>query len=210
MRKRAAIVVFLIVAGAAVLNLVVAWAFALSIQGATTSGPLEWSEQDRQYLQCEWTISISKRFGITEVHAFNAATPCPTFELPPSLRPSWCRLTMLPEVIEAWESRTERAFGWPFRTFWYVDYSSAAFSAVNMGAPWTLGHRWRLPVAPCVLGIVSGTVLYAAIPLMAMCVIRERLKWYRRRRGACIACGYDRRRHGPVEPCPECGRTPIC
>ncbi len=61
-----------------------------------------------------------------------------------------------------------------------------------------------LPMRPLWLGFAINTIFYAAIlwPLICGPFVLRRL--IRRKRGLCVACGYDIR-HADHDACPECG-----
>jgi hypothetical protein len=64
-----------------------------------------------------------------------------------------------------------------------------------------------VPVRPLALGMVVNTALFAtvfAVVMLAPIALRTLL---RRRRGQCVACGYDLRVTATTAPCPECGRV---
>ncbi len=79
-------------------------------------------------------------------------------------------------------------------------------SAVSFDRPtWLGGSSFRLlPLRPIWPGFAVNTIFYAAILWPLICgpfVLRRHL---RRKRGLCVACGYDLR-HAEHEVCPECG-----
>jgi len=117
-------------------------------------------------------------------------------------------------------TRVDIAYGWPclsFRGGWYdeggsprmLDYGPALPELVTtvMDPNGTTTHREPrvVPLMPLFPGVLANTALYGAgwwALLLAPGAIRRR---NRRRRGACVACGYDRRGIGEDTPCPECG-----
>lgn len=67
-------------------------------------------------------------------------------------------------------------------------------------------HAPRLiPLTPVWPGFLINTFLYAAIVAVLFIAPKRIRRAVRRRRGRCVACGYDRRGN-PSGACPECGR----
>ncbi len=70
--------------------------------------------------------------------------------------------------------------------------------------PYQSGLPRALPLRPILGGFLINTLFYAAIlwPLICGPFVLRRL--IRRKRGLCVACGYDLR-HADHDACPECG-----
>ena len=71
--------------------------------------------------------------------------------------------------------------------------------------PWFyLPWRNKVPYYPIWPGFALNTLFYAVIlwlPIRGPFVLRRHI---RRKRGLCVACGYDLR-HADHDACPECG-----
>ncbi len=66
------------------------------------------------------------------------------------------------------------------------------------------GYRSELPYLPIWPGFAINTAFYAAVLWLASLAPFTLRRVIRRKRGACIKCGYDLR-HAEHEVCPECG-----
>ncbi len=80
----------------------------------------------------------------------------------------------------------------------------------NVPGSTNIDHQRALPYWPIWPGFGINTIFYAALLWLLICgpfVLRRHI---RRKRGLCVACGYDLR-HADHEACPECGarREPI-
>jgi hypothetical protein len=126
------------------------------------------------------------------------------------------RLYLAASTIEA---------GWPFKSMWtwerYVGHVTDSrldrterrgllvpqwFPIPYQGRGESFQRR-ALPVLLRWPGFFLDTVLYA-LPWWALLATPGAIKrWRRKRRGACLACGYDLRGLGDAAACPECGRA---
>ena len=102
--------------------------------------------------------------------------------------------------------------GWPVRSLAgaYLsdrnDQASGSWYTTAIKNPWITDNEQAfnfIPYRPIWPGFAVNTLLYAAILWVpfAPFALRQVL---RRRRGACLQCGYDLR-HAEHEVCPECG-----
>lgn len=97
--------------------------------------------------------------------------------------------------IEGWKDWSIVGFGWRLRNY-ECQYSTgqvATFQSTRRNVEVTI---------PYYLLILLGLVL--CYPPLRAAIVNRRLGG-RRRRGECLACGYDRRSLGADVPCPECG-----
>lgn len=166
---------------------------------------------------------------------FPVSTDSP-FEPNPSVRPPrWAtagdgriveRLEAFPPTQTAPDyvdvsRRCDVAYGWPLLSF-RGGFNMLAFKGVeyDFGVELPMietrepgpviaimGEPRVLPLTPIVPGLAVNTALYGVpwwLLLFAPGVVRRAL---RRRRGACAACGYDRRGIAAGAVCPECGRA---
>lgn len=68
---------------------------------------------------------------------------------------------------------------------------------------------WRplvLPTIPVWRGFMTNTLIYGAAMCALWSIVPLTRRWRRRRRGACVGCGYDLRGLANGAVCPECGR----
>ena len=106
--------------------------------------------------------------------------------------------------------------GFPFRCMWAWDYNSGRNSAFaqHPGSPvdvaalagWAPNPNWELPVTPLWPGLIVDTAIWTFAWYAMLFVPLRLLPWSaasRKRRGLCIACGYDLT--GAWRRCPECG-----
>ena len=85
-------------------------------------------------------------------------------------------------------------------------YATKLDSGTHTGMVWSV-QRFNvmgyplvaIPTWPAAVVLLSTAALVMKNPVRAA---------LRRRRGACLACGYDRRGLAPQAPCPECGTVP--
>ncbi|RMH28201.1 MAG: hypothetical protein D6692_06585 [Planctomycetota bacterium] len=91
--------------------------------------------------------------------------------------------------------------------FWPI-YSAAAGLRQGVKAPdwWPKAEGvYRLPVTPLWGGLVTNSMIFAAFYFLPGTLFRIARQRHRRKRNACLNCGYD---FGTLSPCPECGSTP--
>ncbi len=63
---------------------------------------------------------------------------------------------------------------------------------------------FSLPLRPAWPGFAVNAAIYAGVCWMLLMVMGVAARWRRRRRGRCVACGYD---VGGLASCPECGAS---
>ena len=117
----------------------------------------------------------------------------------------------------------EEAHGWPMRSFRWYRYGAKMYGAIELGGDrriedrdddgtgiaGTLTGAKAIPFLPIWPGLVLDTVFYAAPLLVASRGLLALRGLIRRKRGLCVACGYDLR--GNIEHgCPECGWRREC
>ena len=218
------IVLFLLLG--AIVNVLVAWTCAASIN------PFEAELQNAMRTSPDgyWEAFRYDRFGTTWV----ASTRSKTWDLeqivrgaPEQLVPKWSGLAtwsdnfQLPNV--ALEMRYVDGRGWPMRSLWcevgghiWVNEPGGGNMVpqeVQGGIETSLSH-WPLgappplprvlPLRPIPLGFVFNTVFYGSVIWIALFGIPLLRRYSRTTRGLCPNCGYNLRRGGSGV-CSECG-----
>ncbi len=148
-------------------------------------------------------------------------------DLPSTPVPSWCRVwsekfrditDSAPLGHMAWPSERDAidiAIGWPFLSFsmyttndrWpnadtQDEYTEAGYLG-NVQGRSCIADRilaWH-PIFP---GILFGSLAWGLAVWLPVAVFKSSLRAWRRRRGRCKRCGYDRR---GLVGCPECGEA---
>ena len=126
--------------------------------------------------------------------------------------PCWSRTATPPLEIDYRSGNLmEDARGWPMRSLMWLrvvqslDNTDDRQWGVDIGdTQGPLGTPRVLPLRPIPLGFIVNSLLYASILFVLVTGLLGLRRVIRRRRGHCIACGYDLRgdiNHG----CPECG-----
>jgi len=132
--------------------------------------------------------------------------------------PSWGTFANGGSALPGIQSGTDHGFGWPWPALWYrVNGASLA------NAEWAIGiegglmlsppdslearaYSFRaLPWWPAWPGLAGDASVFAGLWLAALAGPMAIRRMIRRRRGWCIACGYDRSATAEDSPCPECG-----
>ena len=115
-------------------------------------------------------------------------------------------------------TRFDVAYGWPFLTFrggFYVFASQQPMTQHDFGPEvgdvfkqevnYQTGEPRTMPLMPMLPGLAANTALFASAWWLVLFGPGTLRRYRRRRRGACLRCGYDRRGLAPTTPCPECG-----
>lgn len=198
----------------------VAWEFAYKDTGRTFGEP--WVRGERNHEGGVWLVRIGDRVGATQVQShwvpgisFNQS-PHPA---PDTVLPQWCSRA----AIESLDARTGLAqhtdyftvCGWPANALWlHAQWNGVAWDIyggfrvgmVLSGEMTPIGATRALPVTPVWPGFLINTLFYAALWFGVFFIIGTVKRGLRRRRGACVNCGYDPRGNAPGQTgCPECG-----
>jgi len=124
---------------------------------------------------------------------------------------------------------TGQKSGWPLRSMacyqvWTMEVSLQHSSAMFYDGAWNrlsrgrflpiwASHQWpaqgwfmKLPLLPITAGFITNTLIYASVLWLAFVALGVLRTSRRRRRGQCLACGYDL---AALPRCPECGTVPL-
>lgn len=126
-------------------------------------------------------------------------------------------------------SRCDVAYGWPLLSFrggmmnlatgsgrgWLVEHdfgpelpmieTPEGPRTANGRPMMTMTEPRTMPLTPILSGAMVNTAVYGGAWWVVLFVPGVVRRWRRRRRGRCVACGYDRRGIGVEAVCPECG-----
>lgn len=139
------------------------------------------------------------------------------------LLPGWVATPSRPPAGEKAENVTSvdtAAHGWPWRCMasesWTIKTqtlhrsgSAVGYREVlrgNLVLGSTSNGRTIMPLRPMWLGLIGNIAVWGAAWFAAFTGLSVLRGMARKRRGACVGCGYDRRGLQPTERCPECGR----
>lgn len=115
------------------------------------------------------------------------------------------------------ELRTLVACGWPTLTLWCeprydsrkwppTQLATRGWIELSRGGRSNVGLPRVIPLIPIWTGFAVNTFFYAMLLWLLIPGPFALRRLIRRRRGLCLACGYDLR-HAEHEACPECGVT---
>ena len=130
----------------------------------------------------------------------------------PRRAPHWSRAALPPtkEDVAASPSIIEKAYGWPMlsqfhrNTRWRGNREATTEWCITVPWPSQYTRTRALPLLPIWPGFAFNTLFYAAILWPLICGPFALRRVIRRKRGLCVACGYDLRGN-LVAGCPECG-----
>ncbi len=97
--------------------------------------------------------------------------------------------------------------GWPFLSLQgecYFEPEPVTYRFAWLVQESSVGEWTFIPLRPIWPGFAVNTFFYATILWLLIPAPFTLRRLIRRRRGLCLACGYDLR-HGKHEACPECG-----
>ena len=203
MKKRSVKIVVLLIIGA-VVNIAVAWACQLKFE---SSPPLP---VDSEHQFRGWELWSSNALGAQEIGTAIGGSSEYIASLEQGEPPAWSRLRQLPiyEKLDPVVLQGDRAFGLPVLSVWYgLDTKRALGTSLVLSREVTgcLPYR-NLAVTPIWPGFAINTVFYAAVLWLVSLAPFTLRRVIRRKRGACIKCGYDLRgSSGGGGVCPECG-----
>lgn len=85
---------------------------------------------------------------------------------------------------------------------------SSSGATITIGFTSLAGREDRtVPFIPIVPGVLANTGVFGTGWLVVLLAAGAMVRARRRRRGRCLACGYDRRGIGADAACPECGTS---
>jgi hypothetical protein len=189
---------------------------------------MAWDMSGIGWRQLQWITSEEQNAAYVQYHyEQEQAHQVPTNGLPPrSVRfdppdslPSWSRLWH-PErwptdphgARDGGESRVggmagEIGVGWPLQAF-SMDWDAEGLRTVRGGKALPVDQRKRVLLwRPIPRGLGADSLFYAAALAGLVGGARLVVRVRRKRRRACLACGYDLRGLAAGTGCPECGRS---
>lgn len=208
MRRRLLTLAIFLLLGV-ILNVAVAWGIAamVPIDAILTDG-VSYARADAP----QWAFRMYSQPGALLVESNITLWRRPWGD--PRRAPHWSQAALPPtkEDVAASPRSIEKAYGWPMLSQFhrYTKWRSNREASTEwcITVPWPSQYpRTRsraLPLLPIWPGFALNTIFYAAIlwPIISgPFALRRHL---RRKRGVCVACGYDLR-HAEHEACPECG-----
>ena len=210
MRRRLFTLAIFLLLGA-VVNVAVAWGVALGSKRYLSTMHSHPAWRTKRVLEHEgWMLYTQARIGTVRAMAHRPYTDsaATATKVPAGSFPRWCSIRELPALRPAsrategaWEVQSDWAYGWPCVSMWHQ------FAGHNRLWPGSSSaYLWgrHLPMRIVWFGFVVNTLFYAAIMWLLILGAFALRRVSRRKRGLCVACGYDLRgnlEHG----CPECG-----
>lgn len=209
------IVLFLLLGG--MINVAIAWGLARSVHIRRGDRPnlVAKGYSSLSSAGAYWRIEIRKEFGSTVIIgsvSLRASRISNIASVPSELLPAWSAFRKPPEKPNPKWVVFEDARGWPMRALSCQQRRFSGPSGYVVLDGLDLGRRpsfrapprIALPLRPLWAGFTVNTVFYAALlwlPVGGRLALR---RFFRRKRGLCINCGYDVRGDF-VQGCPECG-----
>ena len=218
-RRLTKLVVFLLLG--AIVNVAVAWGCAAWADVGTDY--TEGISEDGTASLLRWSSNIGTLIYFERSHTATLDRTMRGSRRMDELSPYWLHLDVPSAAYQSGRIRVENSFtdarGWPALTMW-SEYEWPAYGqtvVVKGGLPLSSRHSvsqlyfWpplprALPLRPIWPGFAFNTIFYAAILWLAIPGPFALRRFLRRKRGLCVACGYDLR-HAEHEQCPECGMT---
>ncbi|MEE8154336.1 MAG: hypothetical protein V3T53_05190 [Phycisphaerales bacterium] len=202
-RRLTKLVVFLLLG--AVVNVAVAWGAGVSndLYTALTTRGQTVNDERLGWLEARNDGTASTRLTSWHIPLIDD----PTLPAAPEVMPYWSKMQ---PPYQDWRIM---AHGWPLRTLWYDMNAlwkkapgSIAGGGFRMPVLW-YHHRFSkpaLPLRPIWPGFAINTIFYAVVLWLLTLAPLTARRLIRRKRGACIRCGYDLRGDFSAG-CPECG-----
>ncbi|MCH8166084.1 MAG: hypothetical protein IH889_10795 [Planctomycetes bacterium] len=219
MRRRLVTLVILLLLGA-VVNVGMAWGCAIGVDvrgGEEKIGLFE--HQDVSEHEEWWAFMRYSRPGAAYVFSWRMRAEWDASgHSPDEVVPNWSGFKTPTREYESMLRDGEICLadgrGWPMLALWSVWLDAGrpqqakpprVKHGIVTSLPWWGDYAPRiLPLRPIWPGFAINTIFYAAIlwlPIRGPFALRRHI---RRKRGLCVACGYDLR-HADHDACPECG-----
>ena len=200
-RRLFKLVLFLLLG--AIVNVAVAWGCQLKFESFPRR-PVDTGHQFRGWVIWTWNALGAQEIG----NVLGGSSSEYIASLGQWEPPAWSRLSQLPiyERLDPVGFQTDRAFGLPVLSVWYgLDAKRARGKPGVLSREITGSLPYRdLAVTPIWPGFAINTIFYGAILWLLIPGQFALRRLIRRKRGLCIACGYDLS-HAEHEVCPECG-----
>ena len=218
--KRWLIIVVVFLLAGAVVNVAVAWGWAVLIRlsGPGSASPIvqaHLTELEPDGSWRFWSIMRSKDRGVwCDYSYWDTRSKLPDGEIaystklrPDELAPSWASLRTPPDTDYA--IRWVHAYGWPVVSMWR-DYGGGVdgyMYELLHGLPVAFlppdgGFPRAVPLSPIWPGFIINTLFYAAVLWLLIPGPFVLRRFIRMKRGRCVKCGYPM---GGSGVCSECG-----
>ena len=145
-----------------------------------------------------WFVSANGAWALKDLRDVSEAPLEATDPRPGHARPAW-------GGTPANASYLHVRHGWPWHAAEGREvHAPGQPSARAWATYWNIGPgRHLVPMAPVWPGLLANTLFYAALTLALLMGLRSWRTRRRRKRGRCVACGYELGES--VGVCPECG-----
>ncbi|UYV11520.1 MAG: hypothetical protein NCW75_09425 [Phycisphaera sp.] len=147
-----------------------------------------------------WFVSANGALALKDLRDVSEVPVAATDPRPGYARPAW-------GGTPANASYLHVRHGWPWRAAEGRQvYPPGQLSSLVRMTYWNIGPgRHLVPLAPVWPGLVANTLFYATLTLVPLAGLRSWRTRRRRKRGRCVACGYELGEGVGVGVCPECG-----
>ena len=206
-RRLFKLVLFLLLG--AIVNVTVAWGCTLGSKRYLHSMHSHPAWSTRHVVEHEgWMLYTQTRIGTVRAIALRPYTKSAATTVPAGSFPRWCSIRDLPPLRHAsWVRKgmvarlSEWAYGWPCVSMWY-QFEGDDGLWPESSSVYLAGRH--LPIKIVWFGFVVNSLFYAGVLCLLMCGSFALRRFMRRKRGLCVACGYELRGDFSAG-CPECG-----
>ncbi|MCH8152134.1 MAG: hypothetical protein IH830_07150 [Planctomycetes bacterium] len=206
-RRLFQLAVFLLLGAA--LNVAIAWGCALGSKRYLSTMHSHPAWRTKRVVEHEgWMLHTQARIGTLRAMARRPYTDSAATKVPAGSFPRWCSIRELPALRPAswvtegvWEIQSDWAYGWPCVSMWHQVSDHTRLWPGSSSA-----YLWgrHLPIKIVWFGFVVNSLFYAGVLCLLLYGSFTLRRHTRRKRGLCLACGYDLR-HAEHDACPECG-----